>query len=275
MAKGRRTDKDIVDAIHELASDGYRPADIHRRLNERFGLSATPVLRTVENIAREVTPHDTSEAWRLAAAEPAAAAIILPVLAELLESSEGRIQSVSRREAEWIVRLRGAVPDLPAIDAYKLARDYLARRQRNEDTADLDWYLVMAPWRPGNGMRYIEAAAEGRLPGGRIVHMERVGYFRQVENERAKQEAELRANEGLRSAIAAHYARQSAGGGDEASRPPLDVDPVGVEARPATRGRVDDDAVDQQARHVVAPRDRPDIPVVPHVEPGQAPQPDR
>lgn len=221
MAKGRRTDKDIVDAIHELASDGYRPADIHRRLNERFGQAATPVLRTVENIAREVTPHDTSEAWRLAAADPEAAAIVLPVLAELLDSSEDRIQGVSRREAEWIVRLRGAVPDLPATDAYKLARDYLARIERNEDTADLDRYLVMAPWRPGNGMRYIEAAAEGRLPGGRIVHPERIAYFHRVEAERAKQEAELRSNEGLSSAIVAHYARQSAGGGDEASRAPL------------------------------------------------------
>lgn len=273
MAKGRRTDRDIVVAIHELASDGYRPADIHRRLNERFGLSETPVLRTVENIAREVTPHDTSEAWRLATADPPAAAIVLPMLAELLESSEGRIQSVSRREAEWIVRLRGAVHDLPAIDAYKLARDYLARGERNEDTADLDRYLVMAPWRPGNAMRYVEAARGGRVPGGGIVHPERVAFFHQLDTKRADEERERENREGLGAAIAAHYARQSAGGGDEASRAPLDVDPVRVEPRTAARGGIDDDPIDQEARHVMAPRHRTDVPIIPDVKPGQAPEP--
>ena len=238
MAKGRRTDRDIVEAIHALAREGrYSPAEIHRRIIERFGTAAAPVLRTVENIAREVTPRDTSEAWRLAGtlanppADPDDAAILLPVLAEVHQATEGQVQSVTRREADWIIRIRRAVADLPGWDAYLLARDYLARGERNEDTADLDWYLVMAPWRPGNGMRYIEAARDGRVPGGRIVHPERVAFFRQVEAKRADEERERANDVEFRAAIATYYADPAGGRDAGALRPPLNVDPGPEEPR--------------------------------------------
>jgi len=164
-------------------------------------------------------------------ADPDDAAILLPVLAEVHQATEGQVQSVTRREADWIIRIRRAVADLPGWDAYLLARDYLARGERNEDTADLDWYLVMAPWRPGNGMRYIEAARDGRVPGGRIVHPERVAFFRQVEAKRADEERERANDVEFRAAIATYYADPAGGRDAGALRPPLNVDPGPEEPR--------------------------------------------
>jgi hypothetical protein len=159
MPKQRRTDTDIVRTIHELASRSYRPAEIRRRLVDRFGEAATPTDRTVENIAREVTPRDSSGDW-----SPTDSDNPMPqlreVLATVIERTEGRKRHLTKREAETTGRLLAFAPDVPPWQAYVLARWYLAEREANAPTEDLDEWLAFAPWQDG-GARYERAFERG------------------------------------------------------------------------------------------------------------------
>lgn len=160
MAKGPGTDKDIRDAIHDLALDGYNIAETRRRIVARFGDAAAPSDVTVGKYWREVTPRDRSGEWRLAESPGRDAAPVLAVLAAVLERTEGRVRHLSVAESEWIVRLTTAVPDLPPWDAYRLARLYLARLAADEPSDSLDAALAFAPWRD-RGQRYVAAFLHG------------------------------------------------------------------------------------------------------------------
>lgn len=192
MAKGQRTDSDIVREVHQLAPL-YRPAEIHRRLeaDARFERAAVPTLRTIENIAREVTPRDASGTWTVdASTDPAEIAAVLPVLAGIIQWSEGRVARVTNREADWIHRLRSGVPDLPAPEAYRLAREYLRKTESAESTAVLDTWLAFAPWRD-QGATYFEAFERGWIDSVRWS-----GYMPDDAGERMTRAAASRRKEG-------------------------------------------------------------------------------
>lgn len=80
-------------------------------------------------------------------ATPQEAAAVLPVLGELLRSSDWRERSITRLEAEWIVKLRTAVPDLPIPYALRYTRRYLAGIEAGEPTDRLDRELAAGSWR--------------------------------------------------------------------------------------------------------------------------------
>lgn len=162
MQKGTRTDRAICEAIERLALDGFRPAEIHRRLPGLLGTNDVPTLRTVQNIARQVTPRDTSEDWGVATDASEDAAVLLPFLASITERTDGRIRRLTRNEAAMVARLLRAVPDLPAETAFRLARDYLGRMEHGQDAADLDAFLAFAPWRDeASAVRYYRAFQHG------------------------------------------------------------------------------------------------------------------
>jgi hypothetical protein len=157
MAQGERTDPRIVERIHELADEHMTPAQIDRQLERDVDdeLSSLyrlhdrlPQRRAIQNIVRAHTPRDPSGPWRMSAASnPSDAALILPVLAAVAEHSAGRTTTVTMREAEWIVRVLTAAPDVPPFDAYQLARQYMRFQDRGVDTEPLDAVLALAPWR--------------------------------------------------------------------------------------------------------------------------------
>jgi hypothetical protein len=146
MAKGRATDLDIIRAIEELALLGYNKAETHRRILARFPADA-PTDRTVAKYFDRVTPSDLSEPWRLDEMSGGEIRLVLPVLATVLELTEGRTRHLTGAEARWIVRLREAAPDLPLWDAYRVARWYIARAADKSLTQDMDLLLAFAPWR--------------------------------------------------------------------------------------------------------------------------------
>jgi hypothetical protein len=146
MPKGPVIDKDIREAIQDLALRGYSTAEIHRRIVEQFP-TMPPSDRTVAKYARQVTPHDRSGEWRLANATGEEAAFVLPVLARVLEKTQGRTRHLSVAEAEWIVRLSSAAPDLPPWVAFWLARAYLHAAEVAGDTDLLDRWVAFTPWR--------------------------------------------------------------------------------------------------------------------------------
>jgi hypothetical protein len=96
---------------------------------------------------------------------PGDSALILRVVAGLVPKS--LIWWPTIAEAEWIVRLNRAVPDL--IDQpdgwselFRFAGIYAGREEGKKSTQDLDAYFALAPWRDG-GKAYVAAIASGRL----------------------------------------------------------------------------------------------------------------
>ena len=140
----RRVDPDVARAIEEDLVAGYSPSRVLDRLQADDQLrDRAPSLRTIESIAAEIRPRSSSTTWSLAAAEPAAAALVLPVLAELARRSEGRLVSLAADTAEWVVRIRRAAPALEPYAAFRWAVRYQLSAARGQDTAALDVELAV------------------------------------------------------------------------------------------------------------------------------------
>lgn len=158
----RRTPTPVRNEIHRRAIEGELGTEIYAAMtnSESPFLLTCPSLRTVQDIAREVTPPDRSGVWRLGDAASEDASLVLPALAAVIERTAGRTRSLSNGEAEWIARLTTAASDIPPWQAYSLARSYLARSQRGESTESLDQAVAFAPWKDG-GKAYLGALSAG------------------------------------------------------------------------------------------------------------------
>lgn len=125
----RRTDPDVVQRVHELASDGYNGAAIERVLSaDPEYADRTPSLRTIQDIARDV-PVST-EWWSVAGASAEEARLVLPVLADRVDQLKGHglrgTVRLDKELAQWVAKVRAIAPDLPPREAYRLAWRYWA-----------------------------------------------------------------------------------------------------------------------------------------------------
>ncbi|HEY7030231.1 MAG TPA: hypothetical protein VH482_02840 [Thermomicrobiales bacterium] len=169
--RARKIDGDVQAAIEELALQGWGGTQIRTELSrrEQFG-GRLPTVRTVQSIVREIAPRDGSGEWSPLKADPESAALALDALAAVVESSEGRIRSLTVAEAERISALRTMRPDLPPWDAWFLARTYLAREPHGDPVDDLDAYLAFAPWRDDESFeRYLSATDAGWVTSSPMV----------------------------------------------------------------------------------------------------------
>lgn len=185
---GRRTRLPLLiqREVENLALKGYSPKQIldylngHEKLQQTFSdyLKDHPLqLRTVQRIVASLTPRDTSAPWTLKDADPGDARSILDMLAWLIEYTEGRKTTVSKAEAEWILRLAKAAPDLPAQMVWNLTRAYLLAGEDEAKLAEIDHLVAFAPWRGKDGTaRYNAALDKGwldlPLPAAVLVFLE-------------------------------------------------------------------------------------------------------
>jgi hypothetical protein len=118
---------------------------IARGLAAEFPDRPTPSARAVSDwIERGVIRGDPSGIWSLAGASPGEAARVLPVLAAVIERTEGRRTFLTTAEAAMVARVSEAAPDLPPWQTYQLAHRYI---DAGSATEDLDQLLAFAPWR--------------------------------------------------------------------------------------------------------------------------------
>jgi hypothetical protein len=73
----------------------------------------------------KLAPHDESGPWSLRDATPDEARVVLEVLVDMFERTEGRVW-LTKEVARWIVKIRAASPLLPSIFVYVYARMYQA-----------------------------------------------------------------------------------------------------------------------------------------------------
>lgn len=167
MVKKRRrrnTKPAVLDAIEMMVLREPRPsaAAMRRELLDTFSRAQVPGPKTVYEIAREITPADPSGPWTLGSADAADIALVVPVLAAVVEQTRGQRTQITNAEAAWVARIRRAAVDLPLDAAYRLARVYMSREAHGETTTDLDLFLSWGAWRDQETAdRYFAAVNDG------------------------------------------------------------------------------------------------------------------
>ncbi|MBI2863137.1 MAG: hypothetical protein HYX94_01055 [Chloroflexi bacterium] len=164
--KTRHVPLDIRKAIVHHAKRGRTPVEIYDYLGRQPEFKdRMPSQRSVQRVVKDTLPHDTSEAWSLAQDEGPDTGLILETLAAAMEGSEGLIRHLTSAQANWIKRVRRAVPDLRPWVAYQVAVDFQKCAETKQDTSDLDAFLAFAPWRSAeHERRYDDARQKGYVP---------------------------------------------------------------------------------------------------------------
>lgn len=146
--KRRRIHVVALDLIREGIDLGITPAQIHQSIVEaKLDEKDVPVLRTVERIVSEEA-RDREAAWSLVDSRSARETrIILRVVKAVITWTEGRITSLTLREADHVLQVATSAPDLDEITVWRLAREYIRREDQGTTTLALDAYLSFTPWR--------------------------------------------------------------------------------------------------------------------------------
>ena len=173
--RGRTWPPDMIARVKNLALEhpGLSAKGVSDQLKEEeFKGKDVPSERTLRDLLKEFRPPEPTETWSLAKASDEEAALVLPVLREVIERSGGEVTSFSTAMAEQVARIRRLVPDKPwpatlltFWDLYVLAVEYLLAKERKQLPTGADAYLAFAPWRGlEEVMRYEQALKEGRIP---------------------------------------------------------------------------------------------------------------
>lgn len=177
--KSQRVDGKLKETIEILAFRRWKAPAIHAELLKEFGKGRTPNLRTIQRWVNKITPEDPTGPWRLADADdPDDAALVVPVIATV--GKEVLRWALTKREAEWVVRIRKAAPELPIIAVPQVVWTYMVWEQSEWPTELLDLVLSARPWRSLTTREALDRAlAEGGDPGqdaitlvGRIVSLD-------------------------------------------------------------------------------------------------------
>lgn len=137
MATRRRRyiDGDVEDEIRRLARVDWGASQIERELDKRGSTykGRLPSLRSIQRIVKQET-REPGDPWSFVdtdahTSDPVSARHILDVLAYVFEASAHRIIQITQQEAEWIVRLRSAYPEMPAEDVWMFTQRYIGALQ--------------------------------------------------------------------------------------------------------------------------------------------------
>jgi hypothetical protein len=159
---GKTLDPALVRFIREMCAWDVRPS--YRRMQDeigaRFPKSEIPAENTIRSICID-TPR--GEPWSLDTASPLQVRLVLPVIAAVIEATEGRRTYITTDEARLIARIRLAARGVPLITAYAIARQTLWARSSGDDAAlnMLQHFLAFRPWTVEGRARY-DAAYEAR-----------------------------------------------------------------------------------------------------------------
>jgi hypothetical protein len=137
---------EVEKRFRELERELYSPAQIYEKLESEFGEGSPGMVsdRTIRQYVKARRPPDPSEPWSLAD-DSEEAAFLLLVLGAIMLSSEGRISHLTGKQAEWLGRIKDAVPDIPPLTAFWFTRAYMLCENKGQDTAHLDMGLALTP----------------------------------------------------------------------------------------------------------------------------------
>lgn len=169
----QRVDPDVRLKIQDLAGQAAPPTakDIQGTLETIPAFAGlVPPLRTVQAIARGATVIDESKSWKpnesAAEIDPA---LVLPLLAHVIEVTEGKRRHLTQAEARLVTMVRWTAPGIDPKLAYTVARHYLIATADERELRALDAFLAFAPWSGGEARRrYDLALQEGWVDAPRV-----------------------------------------------------------------------------------------------------------
>ncbi len=162
---GKTLDAAVVGFIREMCGWDVRPSyrRMQAEIESRFGRGEVPAENTIRSICLD-TPR--GEAWSLDMASPLQVRLVLPVIASVIEATEGRRTYVTTDEAKLIARIRLAARGVPLLTAYEIARQMLWARSSGDNAATsmLHHFLSFRPWTVEGRTRYDAACTAGWVP---------------------------------------------------------------------------------------------------------------
>jgi len=148
----KRFDTKVEAAIRRLVADKERitPAEVERELDLSPGLEGLdkPERRSIARRLRALRPDDKSEPWDLSQVEVDLPTLSPQDLAFLIRTlrvayQQRQVPRLTKREAEWIVRVGRARPDISEMLAYRFAHRYMAAQDAKQPTTPLDRQLAV------------------------------------------------------------------------------------------------------------------------------------
>jgi hypothetical protein len=152
MPRGTKISVEVSEAVAALVLRGYGKAQIYRHLQNQkrnsTDRSPLPSKSSIDRLIDKLKPSDTSGSWSFTDADvdPDDARLVLDTLAAVVERTEGRVASLSRDLATWVVRIRHAAPSIPPWDSYVMATLFQNATSQGWATEFLELTLAFRPW---------------------------------------------------------------------------------------------------------------------------------
>lgn len=142
--KRRGMSVEVEKRFRELLGKQYSTPQIYEALVAEFGVEDPGMVtdRTLRQYVKSHRPPDPSGPWSLAD-DSEEAAFLLAVLEAVVERTEGRRTQLTCKEAEWLERIKRAVPDMPPWAAFSFARAYVTCETEGHETAPFDMALAL------------------------------------------------------------------------------------------------------------------------------------
>ena len=149
MPRRRRVGPQTLSKIQEKTPLGWSGPDILKHLEglyQKGDVETVPALRTVQEIMREYVVPDSSGPWSIADADGEHIPLILEVLDTLVRVTSGQRRYVTRREAELVINISKALPDMRKNELLGWAHGYMWCEEKRRSAEVLDLALAIKPW---------------------------------------------------------------------------------------------------------------------------------
>lgn len=158
MSPNRRIDREIQDEIQSLVIKGWSAAQIERRLALEFK-GHVPSPRTIQRVVKSLQEEVDAAAgadrqdWSLLSSSDGEGKLILPVLKAVIVETEGRKDTISKRVAGLVVKVRRVAPDVDPWDVYDFAVRYIKNVDAGYSPYLFDLALSFEIWQGPEAMR--------------------------------------------------------------------------------------------------------------------------
>jgi hypothetical protein len=145
---GKPTDDEVIEAIGALA-DSEKPrwsaGEIRKMLegNSNYRGKVPTTDRAIQIHIKKWREMRGEEPWSLDKAKTGDILPVLETLAAVMAVSEGGIKHITVKEAEFIVKVREAAPNLDPLISWRVAREYIRRIAEKKQTLDIDGFLAI------------------------------------------------------------------------------------------------------------------------------------
>ena len=125
--------------------EGWSNKDIHRGLTDKFGDKETASLRVIQNQTRDI--KNKMSPWNRLKTNGYDAGLILEILFDLNKRTKRKKTQFTEDEAEWIIWVCTAAPNLPPYGVWVIAQLYIYETtQQNPQFSQIDLFLGSKCW---------------------------------------------------------------------------------------------------------------------------------